>query len=46
MNEAGRCPRCKLIIEATLRSRQRETQALIDEVEAFLAGDEGEAGRN
>jgi len=36
MNEAMECPRCKLIIEETLRDREQEPQALIEEIEAFL----------
>jgi hypothetical protein len=41
MNEAMECPRCKLIIEETVRGRERETQAPMDAIEAFLVPDQG-----
>jgi hypothetical protein len=43
-NEAKECPRCKMITEETLRDRQRETDALINKIEAFLARDVSEPG--
>jgi hypothetical protein len=42
MNEVGECPRCKLIVEETAKNWRREGQELIDDVKAFLAGEEEE----
>jgi hypothetical protein len=44
MNEAMECPRGKLIVEVTVRDRQSEMQALMDEIGAFLSEDEGGPG--
>jgi hypothetical protein len=45
MNEAGRCPRCALATRDQAEALRREIEAerLLDDIERFLAGQDGDA---
>jgi hypothetical protein len=45
MNEAGRCPRCALAMKDQAAAIRREVEAewLLDDIERFLAGLDGDA---